>query len=214
MVLRIAIRKEFSRLPGGLEHFADGNSIPQNQPTIFHPSLIATVQQTFLLLFCVPLFQPYHSSRIDEVSKFDDSMIDLHRICQIPMSYQCKRLSAFLTARETFLNSFPSPEKFWLCTDKTESIEWLDLVPRLRIDDCFEIHLPHCGLCDLLSSSHQTFCSRYCFASASSARSPCHLSKNTVLPGCHFCRTFRIRVMRNVCGCRHFCIFEIFCDLL
>ena len=29
-----------------------------------------------------------------------------------------------------------------------------------------------------------------------------------------FCGTFRIGVMRNVCGCKHFCTFEIFCELL
>ena len=110
-------------LLGGLEHFACSNSIPYHQPTIFHPSLIATVQQTSLLLFCVPLFWQYHSSRIDEVSKFGDSMIIFHRICQIPMNCQCIWLSAFPTARETFVNSFPSPEKFLLCTDKIESIE-------------------------------------------------------------------------------------------
>ena len=40
------------------------------------------------------------------------------------------------------MGSFPSPEKFYFCTDKIESIEQLDLVQRLRIDDCFEIHLP------------------------------------------------------------------------
>ena len=89
--------------------------------------------------------------------KFDDSMLNLHRICQIPLNCQCKWLSAFLTSRATFFNSFPAPEKFLFCTDKMESIEWPDLVPRLRIGDCFEIHLLHWGLCDLLYSSHQTF---------------------------------------------------------
>ena len=34
MDLRIAFRTEFSRLPGGLEQFADSNSIPQNQPSL------------------------------------------------------------------------------------------------------------------------------------------------------------------------------------
>ena len=29
------------------------------------------------------------------------------------------------------------------CTDKTESIEWQDLVPRQRTSDCLWIHLPH-----------------------------------------------------------------------
>ena len=67
MVPRIAFHKEFSHLPGGLGHFAESNSIPQIQPTIFHPSLIATKQQTFLLSLCVPLFPHCHSSRIDEV---------------------------------------------------------------------------------------------------------------------------------------------------
>ena len=71
------------------------------------------------------------------------------------------------------------------------------------------------------------FCSRCCFTSASSARSPSHLgsqayltisifwevSVDAVLPGCHFCGTFRIRVVRNVCGCWHFCISEIICEL-
>ena len=56
------------------------------------------------------------------------------------------RLSALPTARETFLNSFPSLEKLLFCTDEIESIERLDLVARLRID------LPHWGLHDLLLS--------------------------------------------------------------
>ena len=43
----------------------------------------------------------FMSSRIDEVYKFDDSMIDLHKICQIPTNCQCKRLSAFQTVRES-----------------------------------------------------------------------------------------------------------------
>ena len=34
-----------------------------------------------------------------------------------------------------------SPEKFWFCTEKIVSFEWLNLAPRLRIGDCFEIHL-------------------------------------------------------------------------
>ena len=29
------------------------------------------------------------------------------------------------------------------CTGTTESTEWLNLVPRLSIGDCFEIHLPY-----------------------------------------------------------------------
>ena len=36
-------------LTRGLEHFADNSNTPQNRPTIFHPSQIATAQQKFLL---------------------------------------------------------------------------------------------------------------------------------------------------------------------
>ena len=51
MVLRIAFHNVFSRLPGGLQHFAGSSGILQNQPTIFNPSLIETMQQTFPPLF-------------------------------------------------------------------------------------------------------------------------------------------------------------------
>ena len=86
-----------------------------------------------------------------------DSVISLHRICQIPMGSQCKRPSAFPKAQEYFVNSFAFPENFLFCPDKIELIEWLNLVPRLSIGDCFEIHIPHWRLCDLLLSSHQNF---------------------------------------------------------
>ena len=62
----------------------------------------------------------------------DDSMIILQRICRIPMNCQCEWLSASLTARETFFESCPSPEKFLFCTDKIESIEEQDLEQRQR----------------------------------------------------------------------------------
>ena len=77
------------------------------------------------------------------------------------MNFQCKWLSAFRTARETFT------ENVVICCHQVTKL----------------------------------FCSKYCFASASSARSPCHLgsqayfaisifwevSENTALPRCHFC---------------------------
>ena len=63
---RIVFHKEFFfRLAGGLEHFADSNSIPQSQPTIFHWSQIETEQQTSLLLFCVPLFSNTIRRRVE-----------------------------------------------------------------------------------------------------------------------------------------------------
>ena len=55
----------------------------------------------------------------------------------------------------TFVSFFLFPEKFWFCKAKIESIELPRLVPRLRIDDCFEIHFLHWELCDPLQSSHQ-----------------------------------------------------------
>ena len=76
------------------------------------------------------------------------------------------------------------------------------------------------------------FCSRYCFASALPARSPCNLgslghfaisffrevTKDTVPPRHHFSWTFRIWILRSVCGCVPWCwhsfIFKISCEIL
>ena len=74
--------------------------------------------------------------------KFDDSMIDVHKIFQIPMDCPNELLSAFPTARGTFVNSFPSLVKSLFCRDWIESIEWQDLEQRQRRSDCFEIHHP------------------------------------------------------------------------
>ena len=65
------------------------------------------------------------------MSKLGDSRINLHRIGQIPVTCE-KLLLALLTTQETFVNYFPSPEKFFVLH------EWQDLVPRQHIDDCFE----------------------------------------------------------------------------
>ena len=135
----------------------------------FFPDLIATVQQTSLLFFCVQFVQQYQSSRIDEVFKCDDTMIDLHRICQFPMNCQCKWLSAFLTARETLLNSVPFPLKFQFCTDMIATIE--------LYHDCVSVIVSRFTFLteDFIICCYQViklFSSRYCFASASSARSP------------------------------------------
>ena len=62
--------------------------------------------------------------------------------------------------------------KFCFCTDTPGSIEWLDPVPRLHIDDCFETRNCRLGPCDLLLSSHKICGSRYGFAIASSAWGP------------------------------------------
>ena len=127
--------------------------------------------------------------------KYDDSMVDLHKICQIPMTCQYN-FFGFTDGSRIFPNSFPSPEKFSFCTDKIESIEWQDLVPRQRIGECFDIHLPRGGLCDLLLSSYQTFplevllrqcvfCKEpllFCFATDIAISIFKEVSENTVLP--------------------------------
>ena len=55
MILQVFVHTEFSRLPGGLRHFADSNSIPWNLTTIFQPIQIAIIRLMFLLLLVVQL---------------------------------------------------------------------------------------------------------------------------------------------------------------
>ena len=67
---------------------------------------------------------------------------------------------------------------------------------------------------DFVTSCNQItklFCQRYRLASAPSARSPCNFGS---LADLHFFWTFLIWVMRNLCGCWHFCILEILCEVL
>ena len=90
MALRIFSHKEFSRPLRGLGHFADSNGIPWNQTLISRAILTVAIQPKFLLSLFVLLSQQCHSSQIDEVSKFDDSKLSLHRIFQIPTSCQCE----------------------------------------------------------------------------------------------------------------------------
>ena len=70
-------------------------------PPVF-PDLIATAQQTSILLFCVPPFQQYHSSQIGEVSM----MIDLHWICQIPMKCHVSMTFGFSDGSRNFRKFF------------------------------------------------------------------------------------------------------------
>ena len=73
-----------------------------------------------------------------------------------------------------FRKFFPSPEKFLLCTSTTVFIDCQDLVQRLRIGDCFEIHILRCGLCDPQLLITIMFRSGYDCTKRSSARSPCY----------------------------------------
>ena len=148
------IHTEFSHPPGGLGRFAKSNSIPRSQTTTFRPILIVAIRLKYLLSFVERLFQRYHLTRNDEVLKCGDSMIDLHMLSQIPLSCRCKQLLACVTAPRILTNFSPSYVKSLFCTDKTESIEWQDLVPRQLVGDCL-FHIPHQGLQP--SPSHQTF---------------------------------------------------------
>ena len=123
---------------------------------VFHKTRPPCFIQAWLQRYCrSPFFYSAYCSFTNTISRrgvdaqwyYDKSWQDLPN----------KWHSAFPTARETFINSLPFPEKFSFYKDQIVSTEWLDSVPHLRIGDCFEIHLPHWGLCDLLFSSHQTF---------------------------------------------------------
>ena len=97
MISRIFFHKELS------EHFAESNSFLLNPPTILHPILTATILLEFLfftLRTALSAF-PFVSDR-----SFDDSMVIIHMICQIPVNCQCEYFLASVTVRETYVNSF------------------------------------------------------------------------------------------------------------
>ena len=92
MVVRIASHKVSSHQTRDLVCFADSSNMPWNPPTIFHPDPIATVLQTYLLLLCALLTQQSHLFPIGELLTYNDSRIDIHKICQIPTTCQYKWL--------------------------------------------------------------------------------------------------------------------------
>ena len=141
-------------------------------PPFFIQARLPTVQQTFLLLLCAPISHKYHSSRIHEVSKFDYSVINLYKICQITMNCHCKWLSAFLMVWETFLNFFCLLWSFGFTRIKlyplSGEILYHDSVSVIVLRFTFLVE-------DLVICWYhitKLFCLRYCFASASSARCP------------------------------------------
>ena len=56
----------------------------------FHPDMIATVPQTYLLSLCALLSQQSHLFLICVVWTCNDSRRDLHKLCRSPRSCQCK----------------------------------------------------------------------------------------------------------------------------
>ena len=92
MVLQSAFRMVSYHQTRDLACFADRSKLPCNPPTIFHPDLIATTLQTYLLSLCTLLSQQSHLFSICVVLTYNDSRKDLHRLCQIPRKCQCKWL--------------------------------------------------------------------------------------------------------------------------
>ena len=91
-VLQNVFRVESSHQTRDLECFADWCSIPWDLPIIFHPDLIATIPQTYLLSLCALLPQQSHLFLICVVLTYNDSRKDLHKLFQIPKNCQCKWL--------------------------------------------------------------------------------------------------------------------------
>ena len=123
MVLHSAVHVELSRPIRGLERCADNSNMPWNKPTIFHPGWTEEVSRLVLLSPCILPALHCHSFRNDGTLKYNDSIIDLHRLCQIPANCLCKSLLDWLSAREPFGDSFPFTEKSLFCTDKPVTIQ-------------------------------------------------------------------------------------------
>ena len=196
MVLQIVFHAEFSHLPERLGHFADYNSIPQNRTTTFDPVLTVAILLKYL--------------------KCGDYMKNLHTLSQIPSSCLYTQLMVCATAPRIPKNFSPSHVKILFCTDKIESIEYQDLVPRQRTGDCLLIHI---GRCDPPSSSHQTFLHEVEFRQWVFCKDPVlfwfsSIRRNFGLLECEYKYSFRIWFPRTVCGCRHFCDFQIFYEIL
>ena len=74
----------------------------------------------FSLLLVEKLVLQYRLSLFDDVYLFDDSLIILHKTRRILTNCTYEYLLAAATAKGTFVNSSPSPVKFWFGTDSTE----------------------------------------------------------------------------------------------
>ena len=125
------------------------NGIPWNHTAMFHPCLIATVQQMSLRLFCLPLFCTvirFGSMEYGVHGLHDKSSQDLPNSNE----FSAQTIVYFTKARQTFaILCFPRI--------RFESIGSPNFVHRLRIGDCCEIHLHHWRHCILLLLSHQMF---------------------------------------------------------
>ena len=122
--------KVCSHLPRGLRHFEDSNSIPWNQPTIFHPSLIATIcsRRPFLNSAYRSLSNPI-LSRIDGVLTYNDSMTILHKHCQIPTT----ELPNLVLQQRIDDDSHPSRRTLWSAVIKSPKFSALGTTVPVRL---------------------------------------------------------------------------------
>ena len=173
MVSQNVSRVEFSHQTRDLECFADKHSSPWNLPTTFHLDPIATIQQRCLPLLCALLFQQYHLFPICVVSTYNDSMKDLHKLCQILRNCQCKWPLGFLFGSKNFLQA-PLGFLRSFCFGRRR----LDpLGGQVLHHDCismifsrFTTFTENFVIC--CNQITRIFCTRYGSANASSARGP------------------------------------------
>ena len=164
-----------------------GTGIPITSPGTFHLVLTVAILLVCLLLLVERLFQRCQLSRIDEVFKCGDSMINLYMLSKTPSGCLCFQLSVSVTVPRVKKKLFSvSYEPFFFSTDKIETIEWQDLVPRQRTDDCLWIHILVEDFGIRRYQVTKVFPTWWSFASVSSAKSPCYFGfvgkLDTVLP--------------------------------
>ena len=136
----VHLNKEFSLMSKGLGHVANGNSVIHVCP----PFLIqARLRQCNRCFFIHSYLSCSNTVRLRSMAvvEYDDLNMSLRKISQFLMNYQCKLTYCLSDCSRIFFT--PLSEKILFCTDKIESILWLNLEPLQSIDDCFEILPPH-----------------------------------------------------------------------
>ena len=122
MVLRIVAGKVFSICQEMLDISQTATAFHRIRPPF---TIQSGLQQYFTRSFHYSAHRSFTSPfRLRSVvcgKEYDDSMIDLDNVCQIPTSCKCKWRSAFRAARELSVHSFPSLEKLF-CTIRLNTL--------------------------------------------------------------------------------------------
>ena len=123
-----------------------------------HPDQITEVSRRFLLPLCVLPVLRYHLSQNDEASKYNDSTIDLHKLCQPPVSYLCISLLDWHSDREHLKDSFRFPVKFlFLARTSLQPLSGKILHDHRAPVIVTKLMFLTANYCGPLLSSHQTF---------------------------------------------------------